>query len=59
ALYLTVFLEAGQILIAERFFDITDIMVKCAGAAAGWMLMRRAGFAACGEALPAANPRRE
>ncbi|HEV2132152.1 MAG TPA: VanZ family protein [Longimicrobiaceae bacterium] len=59
ALYLTVFLEAGQILIAERFFDITDILVKCAGAAAGWMLMRRAGFAAYGEALPAATPPRE
>lgn len=58
ALYLAMLLETGQILIAERFFDITDILVQSAGAAAGWLVVRRAGFAPYGEALAAAAPRR-
>lgn len=44
ALLLAVILEAGQIVVAERFFDVTDLLLHAAGAAVGWVILRRAGF---------------
>jgi glycopeptide antibiotics resistance protein len=43
--------EAGQLLIAARYFDVTDIIIGGAGVVAGWGLMRKAGFRPRGEAL--------
>lgn len=34
-------LEAGQILIADRFFDPTDFVITVAGMAVAWRLARR------------------
>jgi VanZ family protein len=51
-LWITALVEAGQIFIAGRFFDITDILLGAAGVAAGWILMRRAGFRPYGYLLP-------
>jgi glycopeptide antibiotics resistance protein len=49
---LVVAMELGQILIAERFFDVTDIIIGASGVLAGWAVMRGAGFRPYGEALP-------
>ncbi len=46
ALYLAVLLEAGQILVRGRFLDSTDVLICCAGALLGWLLVRRTGTAA-------------
>ncbi|UCF19806.1 MAG: VanZ family protein [Gemmatimonadota bacterium] len=51
ALELAMVLELGQILVAERFFDITDVLVAAAGAAIGWTVVRQAGFRPYGESL--------
>jgi VanZ family protein len=40
---LSLLTEAGQLFVAERFFDVTDIVIQCAGAAAGWLLVRAPG----------------
>jgi glycopeptide antibiotics resistance protein len=45
--------EAGQLMIAGRYFDVTDIIIGGAGILAGWGLMRKAGFRPRGEALHA------
>jgi VanZ family protein len=47
--------EAGQILVAGRLFDITDALVGAAGAAIGWVVVRRCGYPVHGEL--AAAPR--
>lgn len=52
ALYLAALLECSQILIAGRFFDITDLLVQAAGAVMGWAVAARAGIAPHGEVLP-------
>ena len=44
ALYLAILAELGQLFVASRTLDITDMLVPMAGAAAGWVVMRRAGF---------------
>lgn len=44
ALYLAVLLEAGHIVIADRWFDVTNALVQIAGVGAGWIIMRRAGY---------------
>jgi glycopeptide antibiotics resistance protein len=49
AVIVALVLEAGQILVAGRFFDVTDLLVQGAGAACGWILVRRAGFRPYGE----------
>lgn len=49
AVILALVLEAGQIFVAGRFFDVTDVLVQGAGAACGWILVRRAGFRPYGE----------
>jgi glycopeptide antibiotics resistance protein len=50
--------ELGQPLIAGRYFDVTDILVEVAGMGMGWAIVRRAGFSAYGEMMPA-SPGRE
>jgi glycopeptide antibiotics resistance protein len=49
ALYLAIAIELGQIFLAERYFDVTDILVAGSGAVIGWLVTRRAGFAPYGE----------
>ncbi|MGI8547671.1 MAG: VanZ family protein [Gemmatimonadaceae bacterium] len=51
ALYLSVLLEVGKIVVAERFMDVTHILIQCSGAAIGWLLLHRAGFRSYGELL--------
>lgn len=51
ALYLSVILELGKIVVAERFMDVTHILIQCSGAAIGWLLIHRAGFRSYGELL--------
>lgn len=51
ALYLSVLLEVGKIVVAERFMDVTHILIQCSGAAIGWILVHRAGFRSYGELL--------
>lgn len=49
ALYLAIILETGKIPIAERFMDVTHILIQSAGAALGFLLLRRVGYAVRGE----------
>lgn len=44
SLYLAFLAEMGQTFILDRTLDITDILVPMAGAAAGWVVLRVAGF---------------
>jgi len=50
AVWLAVGIEAGHIVIAERFFDVTNALVACAGLGIGWLVVQRSGFAPHGEA---------
>lgn len=36
--------EGGQVLVAGRFFDVTDLLVCVGGALLGWAALRRAGW---------------
>lgn len=49
--YLSVVLELGKIAVADRFMDVTHVLIQCAGAAIGYALMRLAGFRPYGELL--------
>jgi glycopeptide antibiotics resistance protein len=49
ALYLSIACETGKILVAERFLDVTHILIQMAGAAIGWIVVRRSGFPVYGE----------
>lgn len=51
ALYLSTLLEFGKIVVADRFLDVTHVLIQCAGAGVGWVLVRRAGFLPYGEIL--------
>jgi glycopeptide antibiotics resistance protein len=53
ALWLTLAIEAGHIVIAERFFDVTNALIALAGLGIGWVTVRRSGFRPYGAALPA------
>jgi hypothetical protein len=46
-----VVLEAGQIAVAARTFDITDALVGSAGVIIGWAVVRRAGYRVRGALL--------
>lgn len=48
-------IEAGQLLLEHRFFDVTDIIIGTCGVVAGWGLMRRAGYPPHGEMLGPAD----
>jgi glycopeptide antibiotics resistance protein len=51
AVGLAAVLEVGHVLVAGRFFDVTNAIIACAGLTIGWVLVRRAGFRPYGEAL--------
>jgi hypothetical protein len=53
AVYFSIVLELGKIVVAERFFDVTHILIQVAGAAIGWIVVRRSGFRVYGETWPA------
>lgn len=44
AMYLAAATELGQIFVAGRMLDITDMLVPAAGAAVGWAILRRTGY---------------
>ena len=54
--YVAAVAECGQILVAGRWFDATDMAVQSAAALLGWGMVRRAGFRPYGEALRARRP---
>ena len=45
AVWLAVGIEVGHIVIAERFFDVTNALVACAGLGIGWLVLQRSGYA--------------
>jgi glycopeptide antibiotics resistance protein len=51
-LYAAALLEAGQLLVGSRYFDITDVLVGTAAVLIGWAVVRRGGFPARGELFP-------
>jgi glycopeptide antibiotics resistance protein len=51
ALLLALVLELGHLVIAERTFDVTNVLLAGAGVLLGWTVVRRAGFVPYGEAL--------
>ena len=51
ALLLAVVIEVGHLVIAGRFFDVTNALIAWAGLAIGWVVVRRSGFRPYGEAL--------
>jgi glycopeptide antibiotics resistance protein len=57
AVWLAWGIEAGHLVIADRYFDVTNALIACAGLGMGWLALRRSGFAPYGEALASLNPR--
>jgi glycopeptide antibiotics resistance protein len=45
-------IEVGHIMIVDRFFDVTNALIACAGLGIGWIVVRRSGFGPYGEAIP-------
>jgi LPXTG-motif cell wall-anchored protein len=50
--YAAALLEAGQLFITGRLFDVTDLIIGGAGALIGWVIVRRSGFGVHGAMLP-------
>jgi hypothetical protein len=46
-------LEVGQIFVAGRYFDITDLLIAFASLGLGWSAARRAGYAPYGQMVDA------
>jgi glycopeptide antibiotics resistance protein len=57
AVWLAWGIEAGHVVIANRYFDVTNALIACAGLGIGWLALRRSGFAPFGEAVAALYPR--
>jgi glycopeptide antibiotics resistance protein len=57
AVGLATVIEVGHIVIVDRFFDVTNALIACAGLGIGWVVVRRSGFMPYGEALPPGGPR--
>ncbi len=55
-LWLALVIEGAHLVIADRYFDVTNGLIAFAGLGIGWLALRRSGFAPFGEAL-AALPR--
>jgi glycopeptide antibiotics resistance protein len=51
AVYLTAAVEVGHLVLVDRTFDVTNVLIAAAGLAIGWILVRRAGFLPYGDAL--------
>lgn len=49
--WLALGIEAGHLVIVDRYFDVTNALVACAGLGIGWLAVRRSGFRPYGEAL--------
>ncbi|HYV98974.1 MAG TPA: VanZ family protein [Gemmatimonadaceae bacterium] len=45
-------IEAGHLVIVDRFLDVTNALIACAGLAVGWIVVRRSGFTPYGESMP-------
>ncbi|MBI4420409.1 MAG: VanZ family protein [Gemmatimonadetes bacterium] len=52
AFCLAAVLEVGHLVIAYRYFDVTNALLAGAGLAIGWVVVRRSGFKPYGAALP-------
>jgi glycopeptide antibiotics resistance protein len=48
-MYLAGFVECGQLLIRDRFFDVTDALVQAAAVGIGWEVIRRARYSVYGQ----------
>ncbi len=55
--WLAVVIEAGHVVVAGRFMDVTNLLISCSGLGMGWLLVRRVGFRPYGAALPPSKPR--
>lgn len=51
AIYLSIALELGQLLVIGRTFDVTDVLTQCAAIGVGLVVVRRAGWGVLGEVL--------
>ncbi len=51
AVWLAVVIELGHLVIADRYFDVTNALIACAGLGVGWIVVRRSGYAPYGAAL--------
>jgi glycopeptide antibiotics resistance protein len=49
--WLAALLETGHVVIVDRYFDVTNFLIACAGLAIAWTVVRRSGFGPLGEAL--------
>ena len=56
AIYVSIILEVGKIPISERFMDVTHILIQSAGAALGFLLVRRLGYPVSGTLLGHSAP---
>jgi glycopeptide antibiotics resistance protein len=54
-LWLAVAIEVGHVAIADRYFDMTNVLLAWAGLGIGWIVLRRCGYEAYGAALPASR----
>ena len=54
--YAAILLEAGQVFVDGRLFDMTDALVGAAAVTLGWVVVRRGGLTPWGELLPPAGP---
>jgi VanZ family protein len=59
ALWLALLVEVGHVVILGRYFDLTNVLIACAGLGMGWLVVRRSGFMPYGEALRAHRSREE
>jgi glycopeptide antibiotics resistance protein len=57
AVAFTLAIELGHFAIADRTFDVTNILLACAGLALGWIAVRRSGYQPYGAALRPATSR--
>ena len=51
AVWLAWGIEVGHLVLADRYLDVTNALIACAGLGIGWLALRRSGFARYGEAL--------
>jgi len=56
AVWLAAGIEVGHLVIANRYFDLTNALIAWAGLGIGWLALRRSGFAPYGEALAPLRP---
>src|SRR5437667_79050 len=56
AVWLAAGIEVGHLVIAHRYFDLTNALIACAGLGIGWLALRRSGFPPYGEALAPLRP---